>query len=442
MSGLIFLGPTLAAEEARDMTRLRVLPPAAQGDLYRAVLDHRPRAVGLVDGYFHQVPSVWHREILWAISQGVAVFGAASMGALRACELQDFGMVGVGRVFEGFAAGRYAPFGDDFENDDEVAVLHGPPETGFLRLSDALVDLRQGLAEAEAAGAIGPADRDRLAARLRELPYGERSADAVLEAGVLTDVAAARLQAWWRASFESQKRRDAVALIARMEAWLASGQTPAPPGFVFQRSGVWEAFVADEAARRAAALTPDEALVVDDLQLDPERWAGLCRAAGRDGASGREARVVFDEWRRRRGLDSRAALLGWMAENGLDEAGLTALFDRVARRGGVHVTPAGPREAIDHLRIAGDFATALGGARRRAALLAGAPPVPAAESRQLRAIAERRGLIDDSGLAVEPLAEAAERLCYPSEQAFARALWRMYHLERAGGQTPGGADGG
>jgi hypothetical protein len=40
------------------------------------------------------------------------------MGALRAAELHTFGMVGVGRVFEGYRDGVY-------EDDDEVAVVHG-----------------------------------------------------------------------------------------------------------------------------------------------------------------------------------------------------------------------------------------------------------------------------------------------------------------------------
>ncbi len=57
------------------------------------------RTLLLIDGYFHQVPSVQHKEILYALHQGLAVFGCSSMGALRAAELADFGMVGIGRVF-------------------------------------------------------------------------------------------------------------------------------------------------------------------------------------------------------------------------------------------------------------------------------------------------------------------------------------------------------
>ena len=65
----------------------------------------RPRAVGIIDGYFQQVPSVWHKEILWAMAQGVHVFGSASMGALRAAELAPFGMRGVGLIFEAYRDG-------------------------------------------------------------------------------------------------------------------------------------------------------------------------------------------------------------------------------------------------------------------------------------------------------------------------------------------------
>ena len=48
------------------------------------------------------------------------------MGALRAAELHAFGMRGVGRIFEAFRDG-------ELEDDDEVAVVHGPAEPGTFR---------------------------------------------------------------------------------------------------------------------------------------------------------------------------------------------------------------------------------------------------------------------------------------------------------------------
>ena len=50
-------------------------------------------------------PTVWHKEILWAMAQGIHVFGGASIGALRAAELDVFGMKGIGRIYEDFRDG-------------------------------------------------------------------------------------------------------------------------------------------------------------------------------------------------------------------------------------------------------------------------------------------------------------------------------------------------
>ena len=75
-------------------------------------------AIGIIDGYFENIPSVWHKEILWAMSQGIHVFGSASMGALRAAELAPFGMEGVGAIFEAYRDGW-------LEDDDEVASEDG-----------------------------------------------------------------------------------------------------------------------------------------------------------------------------------------------------------------------------------------------------------------------------------------------------------------------------
>src|SRR5216110_1776771 len=118
MTVYIFTGPTISAGEAKLELEAIYLPPAAEGDVYRAAL-HRPQAIGIIDGYFQSVPAVRHKEILWAMAKGIHVFGSASMGALRAAELWPFGMEGVGRVFGAYRDGL-------IEDDDEVALTHGP----------------------------------------------------------------------------------------------------------------------------------------------------------------------------------------------------------------------------------------------------------------------------------------------------------------------------
>src|SRR5207247_710925 len=138
-----------------------------QGDLLRLLADH-PRAVGIIDGRFQFVPSVWHKEILAALADGDYVFGAASMGALRAAELTGFGMTGVGKVFEDYRGGA-------IEDDDEVAVAHADAEHGFRETSDAMVNIRDACAAAAAEGRISPADAESFQAIAKALYFPDRN---------------------------------------------------------------------------------------------------------------------------------------------------------------------------------------------------------------------------------------------------------------------------
>src|SRR6266851_1859088 len=166
MSIVVFTGPTISAEDALQELEATYLPPVSQGDVYRAAV-RKPLAIGIIDVYFDRVPAVWHKEILWALSRGVHVFGAASMGALRAAELHPFGMRGVGRVFEDFAAGV-------LRDDDEVTVLHAGSELGFRPLSEAMVDIRATIAKAASAGVISSRTAAHLIALAKATFFKER----------------------------------------------------------------------------------------------------------------------------------------------------------------------------------------------------------------------------------------------------------------------------
>jgi hypothetical protein len=117
---IIYVGPSLYGCK---LVRLRgefFLGPAKQGDILRAVLNHKPTQVLLIDGVFHQSLSVWHKELVYALLEGVVCIGAASMGALRAAELHRYGMIGVGRIFERYLAG---------EEDDSLVAMTFDPDT-------------------------------------------------------------------------------------------------------------------------------------------------------------------------------------------------------------------------------------------------------------------------------------------------------------------------
>ncbi len=245
MSVVVFLGPSLALAEARAILDADHRPPARRGDIAAAVREGAETVV-LIDGHFEQVPSVWHKEILWALSEGVRVCGAASMGALRAAELAQFGMIGAGRVFEAYRAGRFAPFDDPFEDDDEVAVLHGPAEAGYPA-TEALVDIRATLAQAEAEGVIDASERDGLAAAAKVLFYKRRSWAAVLDRWVAPALGGAEAEAQMRATVlrdwlgenrVRQKALDAGLLLRLVRDGLPAAE---PPPFRFERTLLWQA---------------------------------------------------------------------------------------------------------------------------------------------------------------------------------------------------------
>ncbi|MBN8893029.1 MAG: hypothetical protein J0H91_22335 [Rhodospirillales bacterium] len=80
MELIVFAGPSLGRFAPSAAARIDLRPPAACGDIARAVA-LRPRAIGLIDGLFETTASVWHKELVFALAEGIAVYGAASMGA-------------------------------------------------------------------------------------------------------------------------------------------------------------------------------------------------------------------------------------------------------------------------------------------------------------------------------------------------------------------------
>jgi hypothetical protein len=336
----VFLGPTLPVEQARAVLDATYLPPVAMGDLH-ALMARRPRLVAIVDGLFEQTPAVWHKEVLHALSRGVRVFGSSSMGALRAAELAAFGMEGVGRIFQAFHDGA-------LEDDDEVAVAHGPAQSGFRALSEAMVNLRAGLEAAERAGLISAATASALVALGKAMLYPDRSWSALVAAGTAAGLPAAELEAlggFVRRAQPDQKRDDALELLRRVRDEVARGLTPHRATFQFEPTTFWLNLVATAAPVPAAAgageggspitaervrnhlLTalPDRqellraALFLHLVRTEAERAGVTVDRAARDRAA--------ELFRRRRGLISVAATNAWMARNRLSRVDFAELVE-------------------------------------------------------------------------------------------------------------------
>ena len=334
---VVFLGPTLAPDEARGILEAEYRPPAAQGDVLRAAL-RRPRVIVVVDGVFERTPAVWHKEILFALSEGIHVYGAASMGALRAAELAEFGMRGVGEVYRAYAEG-------ELEDDDEVAVAHADAEHGFRPLSEAMVDVRATVAAARAAGVVSAETAGALLARVKERHYADRVLLAALDR---SDEEHERLRRWLPEGHVERKRLDALAVLGAVADDLAGGLEPFRPDWTLQRTRYWEealrlATITIDPGRDPVATADDELeAVLDEARLDPAGYRrlldrSLLAALALDAASATGVdvspwarQVALDDERRSLGLLEPADVDRWLAEHGLDRAGLPDVARRLA----------------------------------------------------------------------------------------------------------------
>ncbi len=209
---ILFAGPSLSGTEFVPLRsgEDRILPdhgltcrgPAKCGDITHAV-DQGFRVIGLVDGRFEDVAAVWHKEILHALSVGAIVYGAASMGALRAAECHPFGMIGIGHVFERYAFGG-------LEDDAAVAQVHAPAEFGYLAFSEAMVTVDATLDAALAARSITDAEHALIRAKADGVFFKERTWRRIFDV-VSADIdrAGERLEPHIR----NIKREDAEALL-------------------------------------------------------------------------------------------------------------------------------------------------------------------------------------------------------------------------------------
>jgi hypothetical protein len=248
MTAIIFAGPSLPPSARPSLAAVEWRPPVRQGDLYLAALQ-RPALIGVIDGYFELVPTVWHKEILWAMAQGIHVYGAASTGALRAAELADFGMNGVGHVYRQFLSG-------ELTDDDEVAVLHGPAELDYVQLTEPMVNVRVTIDRARRLSVIEPSPAATLVSVAKSLFYKDRTYETILDAAAQHGIgreAGHRFAKWLAHGRVDQKRIDAEEMLQAMLAHLGGGVTALEVSYRFAHTFAWEE------ARQRAEITRDQA---------------------------------------------------------------------------------------------------------------------------------------------------------------------------------------
>lgn len=210
MSILVFAGPSLQSAH-RPAGPFEWRPPAKAGDLL-ALVDRPPERLCLIDGLFDSCPSPWHKELLVLMAGGTIVFGASSMGALRAAELHMFGMIGIGHIFEAYQNGR-------LDGDDEVALIHATAQLDWAPLTVPMIEMRATLAAACRARLLSVEAARRIRARVRDIFFAERDWPLMRRVCVGDDLATEPVFRRLEALHVPLKRQDALACLTAAEAW-------------------------------------------------------------------------------------------------------------------------------------------------------------------------------------------------------------------------------
>ena len=167
----IFVGPTLVDSKV-SLTQLKkkgyiVLPPIKRGDLPSIVTNNSNGRIVIVDGVFQDFPSVGHKEILYALQNDWDVWGLASMGAIRAAEMDTLGMKGFGEVYKLFKEKKL--------DDDEVALLFAPEELNYKPMTEPLIHFRIAIENFIQQRIISDENGKELVKTLKEMWFGYRT---------------------------------------------------------------------------------------------------------------------------------------------------------------------------------------------------------------------------------------------------------------------------
>lgn len=205
---IIYAGLSLPFDEAKaildskDGIEVIYKRPIQRGDLGQA-LKENPDIIGIIDGVFHQNSAVGHKEILNVLKKGIKVFGASSMGALRASELDTLGMVGIGYVYNQYASG-------EVDSDDDVAVML---DSDTLEpLSEPLINMKYVFEKAVDENILSLDQKDELLSIAKKTFYPKRNYAQTLKESALNDDEKEKLINFIRES-KDIKKEDAKDLL-------------------------------------------------------------------------------------------------------------------------------------------------------------------------------------------------------------------------------------
>ncbi len=211
---VIYTGTSISHHDAKKILNADYRPPVKRNDIKR-IMRNPPDIIGIIDGVFFDSAAVAHREIIEAIKSGITVVGGASMGALRASELDSYGMIGVGKIYEMYRSGV-------LESDDEVAVTFD--QDTMEALSVPLVNIRATLESAIEKGVITRETAGAILEVAKKLFYPDRNyrniVSECMKKGIISDPDKGKLLDFLLEHEVDVKREDAVRVLEKIKGMI------------------------------------------------------------------------------------------------------------------------------------------------------------------------------------------------------------------------------
>jgi len=211
---IIYLGPSLPLKEAKKIlysnTNREVIyaPPIKRDDIPNAI-NEGFNILGIIDGLFFRESAVSPREIMEALKTKVKIYGASSMGALRASELDRYGMIGIGKIYHWYRDGT-------LNSDDEVALSF--ESEAYTPISEPLINIRETIKKAFENNILNKEESEVVFKSAKNLYFPERRWEKIIQNSEnILNKSLSNLAEFVKNNKVDVKKEDAILLLKRID---------------------------------------------------------------------------------------------------------------------------------------------------------------------------------------------------------------------------------
>jgi hypothetical protein len=208
----VYAGLSLDEHEVHSVIPNAIFAPAIKRGDTLIDIRHGTHVIVIIDGRFQQSMAVSPTELMDALRCGVRIYGSSSMGAMRAAELEPYGMIGHGKIFEYIKDTAY--FRDDYLGQVFTSGKHKSKSEPYVNFMFSLLDMLE-------KNEIDQQTYDVLEPMYRALHFSERDLYTLIDKiredhpngeKMLVNIAKKAF------SKHNQKREDGMGLLARVKS--------------------------------------------------------------------------------------------------------------------------------------------------------------------------------------------------------------------------------